>query len=277
MTRYQYTGQFSYAAEFGLYFYNARWYDPALARFASADILIPEQTQGTQAWDRYAGMNNNPVRYNDPTGHDVCDEEGNCYNQQGKYRGIRRTYSPPSPKPPKPPAGPGGEPACSGTNWSIVCKDPTLISTGQVQTPAVYPTYLTPGTYDGPYADEACASWLCVILLAADAITGIQYKSNIPAHLSDNYAFANVNYEVHSGQFGNYNLVTGLEISNSTNVELTLESIDVGYSTLAPKTQTVIKPDQTLIVPGWFFAGASITIRLTSQAYNPINLLAIFR
>jgi len=71
MTRYQYTGQFSYAAEFGLYFYNARWYDSQLGRFAQADTLVPEQTQGTQAWDRYAGMNNNPVRYNDPSGHIV--------------------------------------------------------------------------------------------------------------------------------------------------------------------------------------------------------------
>ncbi len=31
----------------------------------------PPPTQGTQAWDRYAFVNNNPVRYNDPTGHDI--------------------------------------------------------------------------------------------------------------------------------------------------------------------------------------------------------------
>ncbi len=31
--------------------------------------MIPQQTQGTQAWDRYAYTNNNPVRYSDPTGH----------------------------------------------------------------------------------------------------------------------------------------------------------------------------------------------------------------
>jgi RHS repeat-associated protein len=68
-TRYQYTGQYSYTADFGLYFYNARWYDPTLGRFAQPDSLIPEQSQGAQAWDRYAYVNNNPVRYNDPTGH----------------------------------------------------------------------------------------------------------------------------------------------------------------------------------------------------------------
>jgi RHS repeat-associated protein len=67
-TKYQYTGQFSYTADFGLYFYNARWYDPSLGRFAQADTIIP-QNQGAQAWDRYAYANNNPVIYNDPTGH----------------------------------------------------------------------------------------------------------------------------------------------------------------------------------------------------------------
>jgi len=68
-TKYQYTGQFSYETEFGLYFYNARWYDSTLGRFAQADTIIPEQTQGVQAWDRYAYTNINPLRYTDPSGH----------------------------------------------------------------------------------------------------------------------------------------------------------------------------------------------------------------
>ncbi len=57
----------------GLYFYNSRFYDAALGRFVSPDSIIPQQ-QGTQAWDRYAGMNNNPIRYTDPTGHFSNDE-----------------------------------------------------------------------------------------------------------------------------------------------------------------------------------------------------------
>ncbi len=77
-TRNTYTGQYSYVSDdatdlgssgFGLMFYNARWYDPYITHFTQADTIIPESTQGTQAWDRYAGMNNNPIRYNDPTGH----------------------------------------------------------------------------------------------------------------------------------------------------------------------------------------------------------------
>ena len=46
---------------------------------------MPTGTQGTQAWDRYAFVNNNPVRYNDPTGHQVdegkgggCTDETDC-------------------------------------------------------------------------------------------------------------------------------------------------------------------------------------------------------
>jgi hypothetical protein len=31
--------------------------------------MIPESTQGVQAWDRYGYANNSPVRFNDPTGH----------------------------------------------------------------------------------------------------------------------------------------------------------------------------------------------------------------
>jgi RHS repeat-associated protein len=69
-TKYQYTGQYSYEAEFGLYFYNARWYDPVLNRFAQADTVIPS---GVQGYDRYAYVNNNPLRYIDPSGHIPTD------------------------------------------------------------------------------------------------------------------------------------------------------------------------------------------------------------
>jgi RHS repeat-associated protein len=76
-TDYKFTGQRE-QAELGLYFYGARWFDPSIGRFTSADTMIPS-TQGTQAWDRYAFVNNNPVRYNDPTGHMIDQgENGNC-------------------------------------------------------------------------------------------------------------------------------------------------------------------------------------------------------
>ncbi len=81
-TKYQYTGQYSNMSDFGLMFYNARWFDPVLGRFSSADTIVPG-TGNPAAWDRYAGMLNNPLRYRDPSGHNVCLEDGYCFN--GKY------------------------------------------------------------------------------------------------------------------------------------------------------------------------------------------------
>jgi RHS repeat-associated protein len=83
-TDYRFTGQ-QEIATIGLYFYNSRFYDASIGRFVSPDTIIPLQ-QGSQAWDRYAYVNNNPVRYKDPSGHDVCNEDGNCFNKQGWYR-----------------------------------------------------------------------------------------------------------------------------------------------------------------------------------------------
>ena len=68
-TGYRFTGQFSNEVEFGLYYFNARWYDSGLKRWASPDSIVPEASQGVQAWDRYAFVNNNPIRWNDPSGH----------------------------------------------------------------------------------------------------------------------------------------------------------------------------------------------------------------
>ncbi|MBL8089750.1 MAG: RHS repeat-associated core domain-containing protein [Anaerolineales bacterium] len=65
-TDYTYTGQYSYTDDFGLMFYNARWYDPSLGRFAQADTIVPS---GVQGLDRYAYTFNNPIIYTDPSGH----------------------------------------------------------------------------------------------------------------------------------------------------------------------------------------------------------------
>jgi RHS repeat-associated protein len=80
-----FTGQ-RWSASIGLSYYNARWYDSALGRFAQADTIIPG---GVQGLDRFAAMRNNPVKYIDPSGHDVCDEDGNCYNKKGWYRSTK--------------------------------------------------------------------------------------------------------------------------------------------------------------------------------------------
>jgi RHS repeat-associated protein len=63
------TGQLSQMDAIGLYHYGARFYDPALGRWAQPDTLVPVEVQGVQAWDRYAYVNNNPLRFTDPSGH----------------------------------------------------------------------------------------------------------------------------------------------------------------------------------------------------------------
>ena len=65
---FRYTGQRE-ESSLGLYYYGARWYDPALSRWIQPDSLIPESTQGVQAWDRFAYVNNSPILFNDPSGH----------------------------------------------------------------------------------------------------------------------------------------------------------------------------------------------------------------
>ncbi|MDZ7414243.1 MAG: RHS repeat-associated core domain-containing protein, partial [candidate division KSB1 bacterium] len=66
-TTYRFTGQRE-ESTIGLYFYNARWYDPVLGRFVQPDPLVPEPGN-PQALNRYAYVLNNPIRYTDPSGH----------------------------------------------------------------------------------------------------------------------------------------------------------------------------------------------------------------
>ncbi len=54
--------------ETGLYFYGARYYDPSLARFITADTIV-QAASNPQTLNRYTYCNNNPVNLIDPTGH----------------------------------------------------------------------------------------------------------------------------------------------------------------------------------------------------------------
>ncbi len=62
----------------GLLDYHARLYDPTLARFVSADSVVPGQgiTAGPsnpQHLNRYAYVSNNPIKSTDPSGHNEWD------------------------------------------------------------------------------------------------------------------------------------------------------------------------------------------------------------
>ena len=66
-TDYTFTGQRN-ESSFGLMDYNARYYDPALGRFIQADTIVPSPAN-PQSLNRYAYVLNNPVKYQDPSGH----------------------------------------------------------------------------------------------------------------------------------------------------------------------------------------------------------------
>ena len=54
----------------GLYYYGARYYDPAIGRFISADIIV-QKPGNPQSLNRYSYCVNNPLKYIDPSGHEV--------------------------------------------------------------------------------------------------------------------------------------------------------------------------------------------------------------
>ncbi len=76
-TQYQYTGQYSNMGDFGLMFYNARWYDPYITQFSQPDSIVPDP-YNSQDWNRYAYVRYNPLRYTDPSGHICVDGDGVC-------------------------------------------------------------------------------------------------------------------------------------------------------------------------------------------------------
>ncbi|MBI5934477.1 MAG: RHS repeat-associated core domain-containing protein [Chloroflexi bacterium] len=133
-TDYKFTGQREESALGGIYFFQSRWFDPTLGRFMSPDTIVPTSTQGTQAWDRYAFVNNNPVRYTDPTGHGVdCGMGENCMGSQTNSN--------------DPPTGGEGE----GENGT--CSDPNATNFGAAGS-CVYPKPSGDGLHDLVQKDD---------------------------------------------------------------------------------------------------------------------------
>ena len=86
-----YTGQMK---EGDIYYYGTRYYDPTIGRFMQADTIVPLQVQGNQAFDRYAYVNNNPLRYTDPSGHHICSVLGEyCETKDLKNEYRNKTLS----------------------------------------------------------------------------------------------------------------------------------------------------------------------------------------
>ncbi|MCO5182295.1 MAG: RHS repeat-associated core domain-containing protein [Candidatus Promineofilum sp.] len=54
--------------ESGLYYYNARYYDPEIGHFISPDTIVPDPGS-VFGYNRYMYALGNPLKYNDPTGY----------------------------------------------------------------------------------------------------------------------------------------------------------------------------------------------------------------
>jgi RHS repeat-associated protein len=70
--KHKFTGQ-ELDSETGLYYYGARYYDPALGRFVSADSIVQDSSD-PQTLNRYSYCRNNPIILTDPTGHFIFGE-----------------------------------------------------------------------------------------------------------------------------------------------------------------------------------------------------------
>jgi len=74
VTSYRYTGK-ELDTDTGLYYYGARYYDPMIGRFITADSVVSD-FYDPQDLNRYAYARNNPMKYVDPNGHAYAETGG---------------------------------------------------------------------------------------------------------------------------------------------------------------------------------------------------------
>jgi len=268
-TKYTYTGQYSNVSDFGLMFYNARWYDPALGRFAQADSIVPG---GVQGLDRYAYVNNSPINYTDPTGHMGSRSGEKC---PGKYYGFNNPYASSG-------GGNGGrdddggdivngDGNSGGGCVSVVCVDPTLINSLSLTTDFVYPTNQPPPGWIGMYTDKPAVPWLTVILLGVDLIGGITYSS-APSYVSGDYVYATVDYEVHSLEFAGLTEteIAGVTIINNTGMDMNIDQIRTNKYQLRPQDTMTIDAQTAAKISFDYdtrFTGNPLTIILSNGSW----------
>ena len=74
-TTINYTGQRLDGS--GLVYMNARYYDPLVGMFISPDTIVPDMGVLID-YNRFAYARANPLKYNDPSGHEPCGTMGDC-------------------------------------------------------------------------------------------------------------------------------------------------------------------------------------------------------
>ncbi|MBI5877551.1 MAG: RHS repeat-associated core domain-containing protein [Chloroflexi bacterium] len=84
-----YTGQRADAST-GLMYYGARYYDSYLNRFISADSIVPG-AGNPQALNRYSYVMGNPLKYTDPSGHCIREEQDardECFRYMNELKDL---------------------------------------------------------------------------------------------------------------------------------------------------------------------------------------------
>ena len=87
---YKYTGK-ELDDSTGLYFYESRYYDAVLGRFISADTIIPSASN-PQSFNRYSYANNNPIIFNDPSGHFAFKSIKKAFKKVENFSWKSRVY-----------------------------------------------------------------------------------------------------------------------------------------------------------------------------------------
>ena len=106
-------------SETGLIYMHARYYDPAIGRFISADTIVPDPFN-PQALNRYSYVYNNPLNLTDPTGHLPSDDDSWEYVWPGGWLG------PWYPRTPLVPKAANDKEVVLATESSTVIEEPTF-------------------------------------------------------------------------------------------------------------------------------------------------------
>ncbi|GEM_PF-1466922 len=84
-TTFNFTGQRRDGGS-GLLYYGARWYDPVVGRFISADTIVP-QPGNPQSLNRYSYVGNQPTVSIDPSGHAACAAgDTACWQEEWRWK-----------------------------------------------------------------------------------------------------------------------------------------------------------------------------------------------
>jgi RHS repeat-associated protein len=122
-------------ASIGLYNHKARYYDPYITHFLQPDTIVPD-LNNPQSLNRYAYALNNPIRYNDPSGHTACGDLDNPYaraycESQGGVLGFgddsNYVNNTPAPQAPSPQSG---VPSTNGGSSAPTLPIPTFGNSG---------------------------------------------------------------------------------------------------------------------------------------------------